>query len=643
MCNKFSLQRPLPWGKVITPSIKRWTIGPLLLASWLSNSPVLAQFFEPGVSSPEPTIEEIIAQFGTAPVIVQLDTNLPTALDFPSTATSLEQKAAQAGFLQNAFLRSLEISSVMELTNHDNSVKKFQFIAAVAMTVDQLLLENIENNPLVTKVVLDRLASPTLFESIPLIGADKAWQQGDAGSGQAVVIIDTGVDKNNPALVGKVIAEACFSSNNPDYNTTSLCPNGSEEQIGPGSAAPPCDSLGLGKCYHGTHVAGIAAANGEVTGVAKDANLIAIQGFSRFDNDAICGTGNSPCVLSFNSDAIRALEHVLSLYNDGTTIAAVNLSIGGGHYTAPCDENNPVLTEAINNLREVGIASVIASGNNGYKDAMSSPACISNVISVGATCNNIKYDETNPQYNITYDNVCPGGADTVALFSNSTNFLDLLAPGMWITSTIPIGTIFGSINFAGGTSQAAPHVAGAWAVLKSIKPDLTVDQALTILKRTGVSIVDNQNNITTPRIQLDKAAQAVKALSVTLPDLSVVPEAEGFQFMWKQAAELESGGGMNLLCAQMDKDSRTFNHPVKLNSKLKAAMDQVFYPLAGVSGVQYCTLMEINAAGKCTLHCDATVVISEPSLLAVGDIETAKTVCHEYANHIAQVGVCPDF
>ena len=95
MCNKFSLQR-LPWGKVITPSIKRWTIVPLLLVSWLSNSPVLAQLFEPEVGPLERTLEEMIAQFGTAPVIIQLDTNLPTVLDLPSTATSLEQKAARA-------------------------------------------------------------------------------------------------------------------------------------------------------------------------------------------------------------------------------------------------------------------------------------------------------------------------------------------------------------------------------------------------------------------------------------------------------------------------------------------------------------------------------------------------------------------
>lgn len=633
MCNKFSLQRPLLWEKIITKSIKPWAVGALLLISGLSIPSVFAESFEPAFVSPQPTIEEMIAQFGTARVIVQLDTDSATTLDLPST-TSLDQKAARAASLQDAFLQSLETTGIIGLTdNIDNSVKvKFKFIPALVMEIDPLLLEQIKNNSLVTKVVVDRLVSPTLLESIPLIGADKAWQQGDTGSGQAIAIIDIGVDKTHPALADKVTAEACFSINLDILGITSLCPNGLDEQIGPGSATP-CDDLSLG-CYHGTHVAGIAAANGMVTGVAKNANLVAIQVFSHVDNDFFCGIGESPCSLTFSSSITRALEHVLSLYNDGTTIASVNLSLGGGSFTAFCDEDDPIMTEAINNLREVGIASVIASGNDGIKDAISWPACISSAISVGATCD-VENDGIDP----LYDTYCHGGTDTVALFSSSANFLNLLAPGMWITSTVPGG----GFEEHAGTSMAAPHVAGAWALLKSIKPDLTVDQALAILEQTGVPIVDEQNNITKPRIQVDRAAQAVKALAVTLPDLSVVPEADGFRFMWKQAAELDSGGGMNLLCAQMDPDSRTFNHPVKLNQNLKAAMDQVFYPLAGVSGVQYCTLMEINDAGKCTLHCDATVVISEPSSLAVSDVETAKVLCHEYANNLEQLGICPDF
>jgi subtilisin family serine protease len=58
----------------------------------------------------------------------------------------------------------------------------------------------------------DTLSAPTLADSVPLIGADVAWAAGYSGAGQAVAILDTGVDKTHPFLTGKVIAEACFSS-----------------------------------------------------------------------------------------------------------------------------------------------------------------------------------------------------------------------------------------------------------------------------------------------------------------------------------------------------------------------------------------------------------------------------------------------
>ena len=78
MCNKFSLQRPLLWGKILTKfiSIKTSTVGSLLLTSLLSIPPVFADFFEPPFVPPEPTIEEMIAQSGTARVIIQLGTDL---------------------------------------------------------------------------------------------------------------------------------------------------------------------------------------------------------------------------------------------------------------------------------------------------------------------------------------------------------------------------------------------------------------------------------------------------------------------------------------------------------------------------------------------------------------------------------------
>ena len=97
--------------------------------------------------------------------------------------------------------------------------------------------------------------------------------------------------------------------------------------------------------------------------------------------------------------------------------------------------------------------------------------------------------------------------DEVSDFSNSSPELDLLAPGRWITSS------YSENYFAtgSGTSQAAPHVAGAWAVLKSKAPNASVEQVLSSLKSTGVSITDPRNNITRPRIQVDAALSALES------------------------------------------------------------------------------------------------------------------------------------
>jgi titin len=130
-------------------------------------------------------------------------------------------------------------------------------------------------------------------------------------------------------------------------------------------------------------------------------------------------------------------------------------------------------------LRSVNIATVVASGNESTKDAISSPGCISTAISVGAT-----FDTS----------------DTVAGYSNSSSILNLLAPGSGITSAVPGGG-YGTWS---GTSMATPHVAGAWAVLKQKAPTASVTEILNALASTGVSVTDT-NGIAKPRIKIDAA------------------------------------------------------------------------------------------------------------------------------------------
>src|SRR2546430_13323915 len=102
-----------------------------------------------------------------------------------------------------------------------------------------------------------------LAESVQLIGVDVAWGRVFDGSGVVVAVVDTGVDSAHPFLAGKVVEEACYSSTLAKHSKT-FCPNGAEEQVGPGSAVPcPLDAQG---CFHGTHVAGIATGSGASAG-----------------------------------------------------------------------------------------------------------------------------------------------------------------------------------------------------------------------------------------------------------------------------------------------------------------------------------------------------------------------------------------
>ena len=305
-------------------------------------------------------------------------------------------------------------------------------------------------------------------------------RDGFTGEGQVVAILDTGVDADHPFLAGKVVAEACFSTT--ASNSTSLCPGGVSESTAPGSGRN-CPVAIFG-CDHGTHVAGVAAGSGRsFSGVARDAGVIAMQVFSRFDGAPCTGNGlPSPCVLSFTSDQIRALEQVLALSNS-FDIAAANMSLGGGAFSNHCDNDRIKLP--IDNLLAAGIATVIASGNDGFDGLVGTPACISSAIAVGSTTK----------------------ADQVSSFSNHAAIVDLMAPGSSITSSVP-GTRFEALD---GTSIATPHVAGAFALLRSADPAATVSEIETALESTGRPV--SRAGIALPRIQVDAALAALLGAS----------------------------------------------------------------------------------------------------------------------------------
>jgi subtilisin family serine protease len=315
------------------------------------------------------------------------------------------------------------------------------------------------------------------------------------GKGVSVAVLDSGIDGDHPFLRGKLVVEACFSMKGWFEREIlhSACPSGDEQEIGVGAARPCPMELG---CFHGTHVAGIVAGAGEeFTGVAAAADIVAVQVATIVEGE-MCGELGF-CATSFDSNIIRGLEWVYR-NRDRYRIVAVNLSLGEGSYKGRCDRSP--MRRIFSLLRQAGIVAIAASGNSGFENSMESPACLSEVVSVGAT---------------TY-------VDTVAPFSNSSAYLDFLAPGATrqpiggqkgILSSVP-GNLFVRLE---GTSMAAPHVAGAFAALKSAAPKATVIEMIEAVRQTGFSVLDPRNGRSQPRIRVDKAIEKLRQIVATRP------------------------------------------------------------------------------------------------------------------------------
>jgi subtilisin family serine protease len=329
-----------------------------------------------------------------------------------------------------------------------------------------------------------RVDSPMLDTSVDLVGAEDAWAMGYTGSGWYVVTLDTGIRRSHQFFQGKTIVEACFSKEGD-------CPNGSTEQYGIGTAAH-YESVYDGH-DHGTHVAGIAAGqDGSLAGVAKNSNIIAVQVFSRFSAEECDG---SPCVMSWESDQVKGLEYVYTLR--GTySIAAVNMSLGGGRYSSYCDYASQ--KPAIDNLKAVHIATVIAAGNDASCGYVSSPACISSAVAVGASNDH----------------------DGEAYFNNWHSTLqEFFAPGVSIYSST--GNSDSGYSSWSGTSMSTPHVTGAWALLRQASSTSSVDTIFNALRSTGTPISSSWcSGGPIPRINVDEAINKLVGGSTSLTVLS---------------------------------------------------------------------------------------------------------------------------
>jgi hypothetical protein len=293
-----------------------------------------------------------------------------------------------------------------------------QGLRGFSAAMDPLDAAALAKDPEVAYVVEDAIVHTTLTENNPPWGLDRIGQRNlpgngvysstPTGQGVNVYIVDTGILPTHVEFGGRATA---------DFDDVDDGKNGID-------------------CHgHGTHVAGIVA--GQTSGVAKAAR---VHGVRVLGCD---GTG-------FVSDIMAGLEWVAA---NAVRPAVVNMSLGGG----ASEEEDTVLRAVI----QSGIPVVVAAGNDSMYAEDTSPARVSEAITVGAS------DEE----------------DNRSIFSNFGRVVDVFAPGSniisaWFTTTTATASL-------SGTSMAAPHVAGVAALYLQGNPTATPDQVEAAIVSTA--------------------------------------------------------------------------------------------------------------------------------------------------------------
>lgn len=296
-----------------------------------------------------------------------------------------------------------------------------------------------------------------------LTSVSNVHKMGFTGKGVTIAILDSGLDSRHEQYGGRVIAEHCFSTGQ-DVNGDpySSCKDG----ISDVESAYPGNAMRIQNFNHGSHVTGIAAG---IDGIAPGANIVAVQVMSEVAYPAYYTT------FSFY-DLEESINWLLDLQEDLIRrnlpkIKVVNLSIGGGGFRNICDSEpaSQGLFSFFSKMAEAGMILVAPSGNYYYNDFISMPACFSNVIAVGALS-----DLEEPR---------------IAPYSDHSQLIDILAPGTSIYSAQLVnisssGESTCSFNCYGtmsGTSQAAPIISGALALIMEALPDKAQEEYLNIL------------------------------------------------------------------------------------------------------------------------------------------------------------------
>lgn len=357
-------------------------------------------------------------------------------------------------------------------------LRRFVSVNALAGNITLAGLTRLQNDPRILRIDLDKGGRAHLVEARALARIDPVLSVGFSGRGITVAILDSGLDAQHPDLANDIAAEQCFCSSNGG-----CCPNKQTTQSGPGSAT---DDNG-----HGTNVAGIVTSDGTVAprGAAPNAKVVAVK---------VLAADNSFCC---SSDIVSGLDWIL---NNRPEVNLVNMSLGTSDlFNGNCDSSTAYTSSyasAVNALRQRGVLVFASAGNNQSKSAMAAPACVANVVSVGAVYDSNLGSET-------FTGVCTDAttqADQVTCFSNSDAQTDLFAPGAVTTST---GAGGGTSSFL-GTSQASPLVAGCAADILQAYPGTSPDRLEAALKQSPTRVTDPKSGLSFPRLDCQAALSA---------------------------------------------------------------------------------------------------------------------------------------
>jgi len=495
----------------------------------------------------EPALLEELQRNGSVEAIVEVDDSPALAQQAASDSarrmkeSRFEHVAAQ-GALQKRRLRAEVGLAEADLLHDYHSLGSMH----VRIT-SRAQLDALQAHAEIVRVVPNQQYQLFTASDLTLINQPAAQAAGDLGDGTTVAVIDTGIDFKRAPFNCAVGASDCAVAYRQDFADGN---NSSDAQ---------------GQPTHATNVAGI------VLSVAPKARVAAL--------DVFVGQYG---YLAAISAAINWCINNKVTYN----IVAINMSLGGGRYTAACP--NDYLANPVNRARQAGIISVIASGNDASSNAIASPACIPTAVSVGAV-----YDRNvgGVSAGVCVDSTT--AADKVACFSNSASFLSILAPGVFITA--PAGAQGITMS---GTSQATPHVAGAVAVLRAAFANDSLDPTVARLTTTGRKVTDTRNKLSFPR--LDLAAAIAYALPVV-----------------KGTIEINAGAATTAANAVSVTMTITQGQPVDMCLSNSATLCSTFIPyatpvtwnLSSGDGAQTVTVWWRNSAGVASTPASATILL----------------------------------